>query len=43
MVPYSDAWKRKGEGVHEYLRVNKIHVSTETTKRDDGIPVRISE
>jgi hypothetical protein len=26
------------EGVHEYLRVNKIRVSTETTKRDEWYP-----
>ena len=26
------------EGVHEYLRVNKIRVTTETTKRDEWYP-----
>ncbi len=26
------------EGVHEYLRVNKIRVSTKTTKRDEWYP-----
>ena len=34
-------WRVEAEGVdgvHEYLRVNKIRVSTETTKRDKWYP-----
>ncbi|MDA7863414.1 hypothetical protein N9221_00025 [Akkermansiaceae bacterium] len=31
-------WRVEAEGVHEYLRVNKIRVTTKTTNRDEWYP-----